>query len=202
MPSVIIVSNYFGLKRQHSSHCQGRESVFSEILWTRAIFLPSEDQEPRYSFLTPRAHLGRIPQRSIFLFVDSFLPWAVGRAFSSPLHSSTPGKCPLEAPLRQLCVGWAQRPLQQLSSLGPRKAFVAKFTGNLPITPTVSWNLTIVHNHNNKLKIKHFELPKWKFFTWFLYLEFCFSLWVDFINNYRNVKEFPYLLLCSQKNSK
>ena len=107
MPSVIIVSNYFCLKRQHSSHCQGREiNVFSEILWEHELFsCPQRIRNPDIAFLYAGHTWVGIPQRSIFPFVDSLLLWAVGRAFSSPLHSSTPGKCTTGSPTQAAFCG-------------------------------------------------------------------------------------------------
>lgn len=55
----------------------------------KAVFLPSEDQAPGYSFLTPRAHLGENPPHRI-LFLSRFIT-ALGRGEGIPkVHCQKP----------------------------------------------------------------------------------------------------------------
>lgn len=84
MPSVIMVSNYFCLERQHSSHCRGREinvGAFSGSPWEQELSsCPQSIRNPDIAFLHPGHTWAGIPQRSIFLFAESLLLWAEGKA--------------------------------------------------------------------------------------------------------------------------
>lgn len=55
------------------------------------------------------------------------------------------------------------------------------------VSPAISLHLKFnssFHNDNNKLKINYFGAPLMEVSMRFFYLEFCFSLRVDFINNH------------------
>ena len=126
------------------------------ILWepvgTRAVFLPSEHQKPGYSFLTPRAHLGRNPPEE-HLSVCRVITALGGGKGVPKVHRQKP-------PLRQLCVclgseGHSQQPLLPWT---PERLW-AKFTWDFPTTPQCLKFNNRLHSHNNKLKIKHFGAP-------------------------------------------
>lgn len=142
MPSVIIVSNYFCLKRQHSSHCQGRE-INVCVLWdpvgTWAIFLPSEDQEPRYSFLTPRAHLGRNPPEEHLSVCRFITALGSGKDILLPTPLLHPWQVHHRKPHSSSFVwAWALKATHSNpSTRGPRKA-VGKIHLGISHHPTVS----------------------------------------------------------------